>query len=119
MMVRKVLRTATLFASLIALCCCARKKTANNLPIKQYDLHGRIVSLDPQTHSAVIQGKEIPGWMSAMTMEYPVKVETEYQNLRPGEQIRATVFVQGLDYWIAGIRREALADHAPEVPAVK
>ena len=110
---------ALLSAYLITTCACARKKEASNLPIKQYELHGRVVRLDPQTHAAVIQGQEIPGWMAAMTMEYPVKAESDYQNISPGEQIRATVFVQGMDFWIAGIRREAVVDHSGQAPAVK
>lgn len=108
-----------LLAGLMSLSACARKKEVSNLPIKRYELHGRVVRLDPQTHSAVIQGQEIPGWMSAMTMEYPVKAETDYQSLRPGEQIRANVLVQGMDFWIAEIRREAVVDHTGEVPAAK
>jgi len=116
---QKAFQTGTLVAGLILLCACARNKAASNLPIKQYQLHGRVVRLDPQTHAAVIQGQEIPGWMAAMTMEYPVKAESDYQNISPGEQIRATVFVQGMDFWIAGVRREAVVDNSGQVPAAK
>lgn len=103
---------AILLAGLASLSACQHKDKASKLPIKQYELHGKVVQLDPQSHSAVIKGQEIKGWMSAMTMEYPVKQQTEYQNLQPGEQITATVYVQGMNYWIAGIRRTPEAAQA-------
>jgi len=105
----KSLRTAIFFIVLISLCACQHKQEASNLPIKQYALHGQVVRLDPETHTAVINGQKIEGWMDAMTMQYPVKADSEYQKLRPGEQISATVFVQGMHFWIAGIRPEAAA----------
>jgi len=112
-------RATILLAVIISVCACQRKKSVSSLPIKQYELHGRVVRLNPQTHAAVINGQEIEGWMSAMTMEYPVKADNDYQSLSPGEHIRATVFVQGMDFWIAGIHREAVLNPAGEVPAAK
>jgi len=96
---------AILLAGVISFSACQHKEKTSNLPIKRYELHGRVVSVDPQTHAAVINGQKIDGWMGAMTMEYPVKTN-EYQKLMPGEQISATVLVQGLDYWISDIRDE-------------
>lgn len=113
------IRTAILLAGMISIGACQHKKQASNLPIKQYELHGRVVRLDAQTHSAVIQGQEILGWMAAMTMEYPVKADNDYQRLQPGEQIRATVSVQGVDYWIGGIRKDTNVAGTSEVPGAK
>jgi len=52
----------------------------------------------------MIDGQKIEGWMDAMTMEYPVKNDADYQILRPGQHIQATVFVQGMNFWIGEIR---------------
>jgi len=39
--------------------------------------------------------------MEAMTMEYPIKDESELAKLHVGDHITATVFVQDLNYWAA------------------
>lgn len=90
----------------IYLLSCSRKSNAN-LVTKHYELHGQIVRLDPLAQSAIISGQRIEGWMEAMTMEYSVKDQKEYQALHSGERITATVVVQNLDYWIADIHSEA------------
>lgn len=95
----------SLFIGLLSFYGCHRN--VENVPVKRYELHGKIVRLDPQNHTAVINGEKIPGWMEAMTMDYPVKVQSDYQRLHPGEQIQATVYVQGLNYWIGNIHPEA------------
>jgi protein SCO1/2 len=64
--------------------------------------------MDPEARAAVIKHQKIEGWMQAMTMAFPVKDEHEYQDLHPGDQIAATVFVQDLDFWIGEIRHEPL-----------
>jgi cytochrome c biogenesis protein CcmG/thiol:disulfide interchange protein DsbE len=73
---------------------------------KQYDLHGVVKKLDGKDPLATIAGEEIKGWMSAMTMEYPVRDRQEFSRLREGEKISARVFVQGDNYWIGQIREE-------------
>jgi Cu/Ag efflux protein CusF len=45
--------------------------------------------------------------MEAMTMEFPVKDQPEFDKLRAGEKINATVFVQGNNYWVADIHEDA------------
>jgi Cu/Ag efflux protein CusF len=51
--------------------------------------------------------------MEAMTMEYPVKDKTEFDKLRTGEKISATVFVQGNSYWVGGIQEDAAPAPSP------
>jgi Cu/Ag efflux protein CusF len=41
--------------------------------------------------------------MEAMTMDYPVKDQVEFDALHAGDRITATVFVQGLNFWIGEI----------------
>ena len=63
-------------------------------PVKEYALKGEIVSLVPQGQAANIKHEKIDGWMEAMTMEFPVKDKSEFDSLRVGDRITATVFVQ-------------------------
>ena len=74
---------AAVLACSMYLSSCSRRSNAN-LVTKRYELHGQIVRLDPQAHSAIISGQKIEGWMEAMTMEYPVKDQKEYQALHNG-----------------------------------
>ena len=88
-----------------ALEACQRKQEQAG-PTKEYQLHGEVVRLDPQHKIAVIKGEKIEGWMEAMTMEYPVKAPAEFEKLKPGLKIQATVFQRpsSLDYWIGNIQ---------------
>jgi Cu/Ag efflux protein CusF len=89
----------------LALSACKEKSAqpASNAPIERYKLDGVVVSLDPQGHIAKIDGQKIEGWMEAMTMEYPVKDQTEFAGLHVGDHITATIFVQGLNYSLGEI----------------
>jgi Cu/Ag efflux protein CusF len=82
------------------------EKTTATGPIKRYQMRGQIIQLDTINHTATIQHEKIDGWMEAMTMEYPVKDSDEFQKLTAGDRITATVFVQGMDYWVGEIHHE-------------
>lgn len=82
----------------------ACSKPAPPIPIKTYNLHGVVVSLDRQDHTAKVQHQEIKGFMEAMTMDYAVKDSADWAKLRPGETIDATLYVQDLNYWIGNVR---------------
>lgn len=74
-------------------------------PPKKYSMRGKVVRLRSDgTNIAVIRHDEIKGWMEAMTMEFPVPADSDFQKLREGEEITATVFVRDLDYWIGEIQ---------------
>jgi protein SCO1/2 len=84
--------------------CASEKK--NDAPIKRYSVRGQVLRLEPQRELAVIKHEKIEGWMEAMTMEFPVRDKAEFAKLAEGKHIRATVFVQDLDYWIGEIQPE-------------
>jgi protein SCO1 len=71
---------------------------------KRYHLKGKVVSVDKQSHMLNVDGEAIPGFMSAMTMPYNVKAESELDKLVPGESITADVVVQGDDSWLENVR---------------
>jgi protein SCO1 len=74
-------------------------------PPKQYQMRGEIRGLDPSGRVATIKHENIPGFMSAMTMGYPVKDPAEFSKLAVGEPITATVYVQGDDMWVGNIQK--------------
>jgi Cu/Ag efflux protein CusF len=89
----------------IVLCSCKKERPVSTAPIERYKLDGVVMSVTPQDHIVKIDGQKIEGWMEAMKMEYPVKDQNEFTGLQVGEHITATVFVQGLNYWIGEIHQ--------------
>jgi Cu/Ag efflux protein CusF len=72
--------------------------------VKQYPLTGKIISIDLKEHTAKIDAAAIPGYMGAMTMDYPIASDSDLAALKPGESISATVNVSSDDsYSLAGI----------------
>ena len=80
---------------------CASSKA----PVREFDLQGEVIRLNPQTRIATIRHEEIKGWMEAMTMDFPVRQGEDLANLKPGSRIQATVFVEDLQFSIGNVRR--------------
>lgn len=60
---------------------------------KRYHLEGTVVSIDKAQDRLVIDHKEIPGFMGAMTMPYPTADPKDLDRVSPGDQITADVVV--------------------------
>ena len=86
-----------------ASCSSAPKSQASAEPVKKYQLKGQVTGVDAANHTAKINGEKVEGWMEPMTMDYPVKDDTEFKKLAAGQSITATVYVQGTEYWIGDI----------------
>jgi len=71
---------------------------------KRYAMEGEVKALDPATKTATIAHGKIGDWMEAMTMEYPVKPDTEFQKLHVGDHIQATVVVSDDKYYVTGVK---------------
>lgn len=93
---------ALLFVLTLAGC----QRNAAPRPVVEYKMHGEVVGLDPAAHLATVKHEAIEGWMGAMTMEYPVKDQTEFAKLKVGGKLDAKIKVQGTDYWIATVNPE-------------
>ena len=70
---------------------------------KQYDLKGKVVGVDKEVKTVAVDGEEIPGFMGAMTMSYPIKDERLLETLRPGDQITAKVIASASEYWLENV----------------
>jgi Cu/Ag efflux protein CusF len=116
-------RLAILLLTILALTACSRTPSpqasgASQEPLKQYPMRGVVLLLEPEGHLAKIKSDKIEGWMEAMTMDFPVKDPAEFAKLHAGETIQATVFVQGLEYWVGNVRSGDAAP-AAAAPAAK
>ncbi len=72
---------------------------------KRYTLTGQVLAKSESAGQVSVANDNIPGFMSAMTMNYPVKDSQGLQQVQPGDRIRADVVVQngGNNYWLEHI----------------
>jgi Cu/Ag efflux protein CusF len=90
--------TTVLFLAL-ALAGCGQKEEA-----KRYPMQGEIKAVDATAKTATIDAGKIGDWMEAMTMEYPVKPDAEFEKLHVGDKIEATVVVQMPSYYVTDVK---------------
>lgn len=92
---------------------CHRTSTPASPAAKRYAFTGRIVSIDMQDQSAVIDGDKVPGFMEAMAMSYKIKPPSMLSQIAPGDAISADlVQVQPTEnenaaadnYWLENVK---------------
>jgi protein SCO1 len=71
--------------------------------LQRYDLKGKVVSIDKAGKNVTVDHEDIPGFMGAMTMAYPVKDEHLLDTLSSGDQITAKVVSGGGEVWLENI----------------
>ncbi len=91
-------RTGILLLFALALAGCGAKTS------KRYDMKGEIKALDPGSKTATINAGKIGDWMEAMTMDYKVKPDAEFQKLHVGDKIEAKVVVEDPSYYVTDVR---------------
>ena len=60
---------------------------------RKYSFAGRVVSKRSDTHTLVVDHENIPGFMAAMTMPYPVAATIDLSTVKAGDLIQARVVV--------------------------
>lgn len=73
-------------------------------PPKRYPLHGEVKALDEKAKTATIKHDKIGDWMEAMTMEFQVKPDSEFQKLKVGQVIDAIVVVSDDKYYVTDVK---------------
>ncbi len=76
---------------------------ASTAQVKRYPMEGDVKALDASSKTATIDAGKIGDWMEAMTMDYPVKPDSEFAKLKVGDHIKATVVVQDVKYYVTAI----------------
>ncbi len=98
-------RRSLLAGLFLAASACARHGVSYDYgePKHRYQLHGQVLRLRPENRIAVIKHEKIEGWMEAMTMEFPVPDAAQFEKLKEGSWIRATVNVNDMYFWLTDI----------------
>jgi len=95
---------AKMFLGSFCLCSCFILGACGN-SARHYQLTGQVISKDAAAHTLVVDHDDIPGFMAAMTMPYPVAEGTDLSAVEPGDKISARVVVQAnAKYWLDQIK---------------
>lgn len=73
---------------------------------KRYNLKGKVVAVDRAKKRATIDHEAIPGFMEAMTMEFPIREDWVWDDLTPGAEIRGELVVDNAaddPFWLEKI----------------
>lgn len=94
--------------ALLTLAIACSKKRPDFVVAHRYTLTGTVVSVNAKDQTATVDAAAVPNFMEAMTMEYPVKSKAEFDSLRPGKKIKATLNVSASNdqYSLTGIQNQ-------------
>ena len=84
---------------------------------KRYNLKGKVVAVDKAKKIATVAHDEIPGFMEAMTMDFPIRADYVWDDLTKDAEIRAELVVDEKNkdgYWLENIA--IIAAPNPNVP---
>jgi len=118
---RCIFPSALIFILILATASLSSCHRASPAAAKRYPFTGRIISVDAQAQSALIDGDAIPGFMDPMAMPYKIKPAATLNHLLPGDSISADVLVLHTDrdsevppdYWLENVKVIAHTDPAP------
>jgi protein SCO1/2 len=87
---------------------CERKASAppvSTATNQTYSVRGVVQTVAPDHRDATIRHEAIPGYMAAMTMDFPVRDTNALTGILPGDDIAFTLVVTADDDWIENLRR--------------
>ena len=71
---------------------------------KRYPLSGEVVGIDAEKGALRIAHEEIPGYMAAMTMRFPVLDRQAMEPVKEGDQVKGTLVVAPDNrYWLVDL----------------
>ena len=59
---------------------------------KEHVFRGKVMKVDQQAKTLTVDGENVEGWMSAMTMTYSADKPDVYATIKDGDQITAKVY---------------------------
>ena len=87
---------------------------------KHFALKGKVMSVDRVAKTATVEHGDIPGYMDAMTMPFPVRQDEVWDVLTPGSEIHADLVVDNANarYWLENISVSAPPNANQAAPPV-
>jgi len=96
------------FLTLLPLTACRGPQSDSDT--HSYPAQGIIQHISADRHVATIRHDAIPGYMAAMTMEFPVRDEHLLDGFTRGDQITFTLEVTKDDSWVTNVQRTGHTD---------
>ena len=85
-------RTPLLLLLGVLLSTCVVMSAAQQAGKKEHQFQGKAMKIDAKTKTLTVDGENVAGWMTAMTMIYKVDEPGVLKTLKAGDQITATVY---------------------------
>lgn len=70
---------------------------------KRYVLKGTVVAVDKAKKTATIKHEDVENYMPAMTMDFPIREDWVWDDLKPNVEIRADLVVDKDNFWLEKI----------------
>ncbi|HLM60638.1 MAG TPA: SCO family protein [Pyrinomonadaceae bacterium] len=102
---------------LFTACQKAETRQTTSAEVKRYPIKGKVISVDKAKKKATIKHEEIPGYMEAMTMDFPIREDWVWEDLNPGADVFAELVVDDNGYWLEKIAISAAPNpNQPPLP---
>ncbi len=90
---------------LACLCACQPRQRVRSATEKHYDLKGKVVTVEKDKHLVTVAHDDIKDYMPGMTMPFTVGEDSAWvfeapHEVMPGDQIAATLIVDGTQSWL-------------------
>lgn len=72
-------------------------------PSLRYPVKGKVVEVAVPEKQLILEHEDIPGYMPAMTMPFPVKDEALLKVAAVGDEVTASLVIQGSVYWLEDV----------------
>ena len=82
---------------------CQPKQRVRSPTEKHYDLKGKVIAVDKEKRELTIAHEDIKDYMPGMTMPFSVKADWVFEIAAPGNQITATLVVDGTQSWLEDV----------------
>ena len=82
---------------------CQPKQRVRSPTEKHYDLKGKVVTVDKEKRELTIAHEDIKDFMPGMVMPFSVREDWVYEIAAPGNQITATLVVDGTQSWLEDV----------------
>ncbi|HEV7474737.1 MAG TPA: SCO family protein [Pyrinomonadaceae bacterium] len=107
----------TLFVFVVSLSSCQPRQRVRSPTEKHYDFKGKVVVVDKAQHLLTISHEDIKDYMPGMTMPFSVKDDWVFEIAAPGNQITATLIVDGAQSWLEDVVITETGNAVNEIPA--
>lgn len=102
------MRTVALAAAMLFVAACAKQKTEKSLSEAGetlYVLRGVVIGRDAADNTLRVDHEQIPGYMEAMTMDYPIRGAAVASLPADKSRIEAKLHVREERAWLTDVRR--------------